>query len=1055
MRKLFQSLLVVIVCLGLQGILSAAVWEISPWTNDASTGIDASKNYTHVVNNSSGNSTTINGVTFTNSWGSFDNGSLNGAGFVDYDTNNNISGDSYTMSTHFQYGNSMLTLTGLTPGMAYELTLFSVAWEDGTRTVTLTESGVSYVFNQDVYGNNNGIKIVGVYIADENGKLYLSMVTNFHLYAFANCEYTGKLPVVVVPDGPEEFEGGNRVGTDTILSWEERLEGSLTNQAFDVYLDTDENKVMSLDSSAIVSSKQTEFSCSPLLDPNALYYWRVATYVDVDDTEPNQVTDIRAFRTEYVDEHWTNSSWMVDSDLDISVGKVYTHKVNFNVSESTNTLINGVYFENDNNRSGSNWFLSGAAGTASGGHHVTGDGAALVTNLFHGADAVLTLTGLIPGEAYELTMFTRGWDNSADRRVHLITSADGRTTTINQNIDGDGNGHLFKYSYISPASGELVVTFEPLTASTWHHYAFSNEIATVAYLAPSPLPGANVNNNVELSWVLYGDIVNPTYNLKVATDTDMANLIVNEAGMSAASLTPYLANDTEYYWQVEVVEDGDAVIYTSPVWDFATTPPQDAVKVIEWKFDETTGTIAEQTGPTEDADGKLMNFNDPNAPGVSHVQGLVNNGLYLNGKDEYVDVSDAQVYMPTADGQSFAISGYFVTFDDYGPLFSMRNSENGNPIIDIAIGLDGTQWLPGRICLLVRDDTGSYSYVNSGIAVNDGRWHNFVVARIGGKWTLYVDGESRATINGAATGNVDLDLMSIGTSLRWIAEGATWNNNFRDLNAVLDEYVVWDGELQAHQIAELAEILPPQGDIDFDLDTDIGDLALQVSNWLVDTRIPVQAGIILENMESYESGQESIAENWPYTPEDGFGDLVLTVIADPNLPSHGQIMKMEYDFSTGGEHAHIPVKMLNRVNLGLYDQIDITVKKLPGCEISDIILDFYDGRDKESPLEEELYGKGRVTIGISDIAENEWVTVSGTIPSNDVMNSCTDLYRIMFSIQDGGEDTGALYVDSIVLTDSSEDCVQQIGQMVPDFNGDCSVNLIDFIDIAEGWLNTN
>ena len=122
--------------------------------------------------------------------------------------------------------------------------------------------------------------------------------------------------------------------------------------------------------------------------------------------------------------------------------------------------------------------------------------------------------------------------------------------------------------------------------------------------------------------------------------------------------------------------------------------------------------------------------------------------------------------MPTANGQSFAISGYLCTFDNYGPLFSMRNSMTDRPIIDIAVGEDGTQNRPGRICLLVRDDAGSLSNTYSSITVNDGRWHHFAVTRIGGKWTLYVDGILQGVINGAATGEVSLDMMGIGASLR-------------------------------------------------------------------------------------------------------------------------------------------------------------------------------------------------------------------------------------------------------------------------------------------------
>jgi len=1061
MKSVLRHVWTLLLLSGLGSLASGAVWTVSPWTNDATTGIDASKTYTHAINNfgSSEGTVTINGVVFTNTrtHGSELAGwELKNGGWA-HDGDVNVSGASagLALNTHFHYNATDAILYGLTPGAAYELTFFSVAWEDGIRTVKLTNGSMFYTFNQDEYGNNNGIKIVGIYAADAHGQLRLKLGPDFHIYAFANCEYTGDLPVSVYPSAPANYTPGRRVGTDTVLTWAEALPGSLAAPLFDVYMDPNETFVSELNPTALVSSQQSEYSFAPDLDYASQYYWRVVTYVD---GEPNQATELRSFMTVYEDEHWSGSAWTDDSNIGVSAGKFYTHKVNFRASESATTYVNGVYFENDNDRTGLNWTLSGAGSSASGSHNVGGDGGTLVSNIWHGQNAVLTLTGLTPGEDYLLTKFTRGWGDPLGREVAITSNADGRTTMLDGNILGDGNGYLWKYAYTAPASGALTLTFDPVASNdTWHHYAFSNEVAVQAYVDPTPLPGASVNSDVELSWVLQGDVVNPSYNLKIASDAGMTNLVLNEIGLTAAARTPYLGSDTTYYWQVEIVEDGAAVIYTSPVWSFITTPPQDAVKVIEWKFDETTGLIAEQTGPTEDADGVLVGFDDPNTPGVSHVAGLVNNGLLLNGKDEYVNVSNAFIYMPTANGQSFGISGYLRTFDDYGPLFSMRNSTDENPIIDIALGMDGVQNQAGRVCLLVRDDAGSMSNVNSGITVNDGRWHHFAVTRVEGKWTLYVDGVSRATINGAATGEVTLDFMGIGTSLKWIADN--WqadNTHFRDFKGILDEYTVWNGELLPHQIAELASILPPQGDIDFDLDADLDDLSEMTDEWLADTRTAVQERVVLEDMETYDmSDPNTYQDHWPFAPKDGYGALVLTVIPDPNDGIYGQVLRMDYDFTgpNSGIHAFSHFKVVNRgADLGLFDSIEFRIKKLSGCDVPHIILDYYDGRFKADPTEADLYNKGRMTIDIEDAPENEWTVVSGTFPNDVDLKSCADLYEILFSIRVGEALTGTLLIDSIELVDGTADCVPVVGQMVPDMNGDCDVNLLDFAELAEGWL---
>ncbi len=1059
-KKYGWILLLLLAC---QCMVSAAVWSVSPWTDDASTGIDSSKTYTHAINISNDGSLVpnVNGVQFTNQWNTGTNWSLNGGGYIDWDSGNNISGSSYGISTRFRYGNSLLTLSGLTPGMVYELTLFSVAWEDGTRTVTLKDKYGSFVFNQDLYGNNNGIKIVGLYTADANGELRLGIVNDFHIYGFANCVYTGDLPVVVSLLSPANFDGGTSVGLDTVLTWAEEFAGSLPSPMFDVYLDPNETRVATLNPAARLSTGQTAFSFDPDLNWETLYYWRVVTYIN---GEPNMATGIRSFRTAFEVDHWSDSAWTNDADSGISVGKVYTHAVNFKEAEGVATTINGIAFENDNNYTGTNWQLQGttnAHGPATD-YNVTGDGSLLLKNFFYGGTPTLTLTGLTAGQEYVLTLYTRAWGEPGGRVINVTTSADGRTVALDQNIAGTtnnkGNGRLFKYSYTAPVSGTLTVTFTAQTADTWHHYGFSNEVASPVYLNPTPMPGSNVDADVVLSWVLTGQATSPTYTLKVATNPAMSNPIVNVSNLMTTNYDPALESDTTYYWQVQVVETGN-VIYTSPVWHFQTTPPPDAVKVIEWKLDETTGTIANQTGSSEDADGILKGFNEPNTPGVSHVAGLVNNGLLLNGTDEYVDVSNASLYMPTAAGQNFSVSCYFRTFGDYGPLFSMRRStdedpltNDDNPIIDLAIGADGAQDVPGTVCMIVRDDLYAYATANSGITVNDGRWHNLIVTRAGGNWTMYIDGIKRAGLNGAATGQVTLDWLALGTSLRWL--NTNWNpgnTHYRYFQGILDEYTIWDGELSPKQINALSSIVPPQGDIDFDFDTEMDDLKALTDVWLDDSYTAVQPSpAVLENMEAYTNDPNTYQDYLAYTEEKGtFGLLTLSIETDSE---YSQVLRVDYDFD-GHQHAHIPVRLIEkRINSSLYDTFITRIKKPAGCEINALILDFYDGRGNVDPIAEGLHSKGRITIDISAIAIDEWVTLEAPIPAGVAFDTCTDLYQVMYSIQDGGVDVGTIYIDSIELADSTTDCVPSFGTLEQDLTGDCFVNLLDFEKLAENWM---
>ena len=689
MQKVRRSLLIILLLLGLQALSYGGVFSISPWTSDADCGIDSAKIYTHAINNNGTDdgTVTVNGVEFDNVYnsGSEEEGWTLSGGLWASESSVNITGDSASLAldTRFHYYTSELVLYNLTPGKVYEFSFFSVAWEDGERAITLTEGGVAFDFNQDEYGNDNGIIISCIYIADEDGQLHIGTSNGFHIYAFANCEYNGDLPVQIITVSPEEFTGGNRVSVDSDIVWSEVFDGSLTNPQFDVYFDPNGLLVELMDPSTLVETSYSGFEYDPALDYGIEYFWKVVPYVG---GEPNEVlaTDMHSFMTEYEVENWSYSDWTDDSDILVSAGKTYTHKVNFNASESATTYINGVDFENDSDKGGSDWTIEGITNSATGSHQVGGDGGTMVSKMYYNyqqVESTLTLTGLTPGEEYLFTKYTRGWGTNP-RKVNVTTSVDGRTTMIDQNAVGNELGRLYVYKYTAPESGELVVTFSPLSGDNWHHYGFSNEVYMPVYVNPLVLPEANISKDDELQWTVGGDSTGLTYNVVVATDEALSSIADQATGLSDMSFDADLSSDMVYYWQVEIVDD-ESVVYTSPVWSFITSPPVDAACVIEWKLDETGGTIAEQTGPTEDADGILEGFNDP---AVSFVPGLKGNCLYFNGRDEYVDVSDAEPYMPTSDGNSFAVSGYIRTVKGYGPIFSMRNSDSEDPVIDITIG---------------------------------------------------------------------------------------------------------------------------------------------------------------------------------------------------------------------------------------------------------------------------------------------------------------------------------------------------------------------------------
>src|SRR5262249_46648407 len=140
-------------------------------TNDADSGVDGSKIYTHAFNFGSSANAVINGITFTGKAGGNPSqvGSFSTANLPNVfpnDANNLSAGGSRTLANDFCYGpggNTVvqtLTINGLFPGGEYVATIYSVGWENGpVRGATFSVGNDRLTVNQDHFGDNNGIRV--------------------------------------------------------------------------------------------------------------------------------------------------------------------------------------------------------------------------------------------------------------------------------------------------------------------------------------------------------------------------------------------------------------------------------------------------------------------------------------------------------------------------------------------------------------------------------------------------------------------------------------------------------------------------------------------------------------------------------------------------------------------------------------------------------------------------------------------------------------------------------------------------------------------------------
>lgn len=188
-------------------------WSVAVWTNDATSGVDGSKRYTHAYNFDSTSATaTINGVVFRGVAGINPAvaGEMYSAGLgtqytgADVNSITTNGGGSAVMATRFVYNGypETLTIGGLVPGVEYLATFYLVGWDtrEYARCATFYLGEDRLTVNQDEYGNNLGVRVSCRYVAPSNGMVTVGCMplrdATIHLSGFSNCENAPDAPAV-------------------------------------------------------------------------------------------------------------------------------------------------------------------------------------------------------------------------------------------------------------------------------------------------------------------------------------------------------------------------------------------------------------------------------------------------------------------------------------------------------------------------------------------------------------------------------------------------------------------------------------------------------------------------------------------------------------------------------------------------------------------------------------------------------------------------------------------------------------------------------------------
>ncbi|MEY2408053.1 MAG: hypothetical protein QOF48_723, partial [Verrucomicrobiota bacterium] len=196
--------------------LSTGGWSVTSWTNDVSSGIDSTKNYSHAYAfGVTGTNVLVNGVFFTRIAGGgpqvpYEFQSVNVASTTTDAANvlrTAAGGTSSNLAFGFVYNGNpeIFNLDNLVPGVEYVTTFYSVGWDPRAygRAVTWTVGNDRLSVNEDQFGDGVGIRISYRYFAPASGYLSISnfpfsaAVGTFHTFALANYEANPQtLPII-------------------------------------------------------------------------------------------------------------------------------------------------------------------------------------------------------------------------------------------------------------------------------------------------------------------------------------------------------------------------------------------------------------------------------------------------------------------------------------------------------------------------------------------------------------------------------------------------------------------------------------------------------------------------------------------------------------------------------------------------------------------------------------------------------------------------------------------------------------------------------------------
>jgi hypothetical protein len=265
---------------------------------------------------------------------------------------------------------------------------------------------------------------------------------------------------------------------------------------------------------------------------------------------------------------------------------------------------------------------------------------------------------------------------------------------------------------------------------------YHSAISGKAY-SPNPANGSTgVNPDTQLSWtsgwwadthnVYFGTNYNDVNNATTDSPLYKGNYDVN-------SFDPCgLDFETTYFWRIDEVNDPN--LWKGNVWSFTTWTPFDPnLNLVSWwKFDEGSGTIANDSAGNND--GSLVGD-------TSWTTGQIGGALSFDGNGDYVNCGSGG----SLDITSTITVSAWVKRPDYNTAGTIAGKTNSN---SVTAGYSLHSYIEG---FEFQFYSGGWRRTTPRVPATAGQWHHIVGTYDGSYACLYIDGVQRASITYSGT----------------------------------------------------------------------------------------------------------------------------------------------------------------------------------------------------------------------------------------------------------------------------------------------------------------